>query len=154
METSSWLELETLTFLVKGLHPLKSGNQSIVQDECVFGGTPPPHPEKDIWIRAWNLTIKPIPGTFKLHQIVVRDQSLVCKQLSCECNNVCENCENSSKEVALKPSKQNKTCSNTKTTPSLCRGKKMKQIEDMNLKDADSQKVKKALKNKSPDNGL
>ena len=30
VETSSWLELETLTFLVKGLHPLKSGNQSII----------------------------------------------------------------------------------------------------------------------------
>ena len=91
-----------------------------------------------------NLTIKPIPGTFKLHQIGVRDQSLVCKQLSCECYYVCENCE-----VSLKPSKQNKTCSNTKTKPNLCRSKKRKQIEDMNSKDADSQKVKKALKNKS-----
>ena len=30
VETSSWLELETLTFLVKGLHPLKSGNHSII----------------------------------------------------------------------------------------------------------------------------
>ena len=27
---TSWLELEMLTFLVYGLHPLKSGNQSII----------------------------------------------------------------------------------------------------------------------------
>ena len=61
---------------------------------------------------------------------------------------MCVKTENISKKVALKLSKQNKTCSNTKTKPSLCRGKKRKQIKDMNLKDADSEKVKKALKNK------
>ena len=43
---TSWLELETLTFLVYGLHPLKSGNQKyhIIRRVRFRWDTPPPPP--------------------------------------------------------------------------------------------------------------
>ena len=49
---TSWLEHETLTFLVYGLHPLKSGNQKyhIIRRVRFRWETPPPPPPRERYL--------------------------------------------------------------------------------------------------------